>query len=201
MIPARTKEPLAQPFAIHELELALSLNDSLPFRGTLVSVVTDSEVVPEAIEITPPRLEEPEWFMCKCNETGDVVVALLGITASEIGKPSGQHLIAWRTPLRPFASSLLKAFRRSAPAPSPVFLCDELRSSLAVCLGRHLECSGCPNERRGARRVLPSVDPGATLPGSPRSLVRPRQAPDKPTRGRSRAALRYRQGEPLPPSA
>jgi hypothetical protein len=74
---AKAKGPFAQPFAIHELELALALNDSLPFRGTIVTVVTDNEVVPESIEITPARLDEPEWFMCKCGVTGDIVLGAL----------------------------------------------------------------------------------------------------------------------------
>lgn len=77
MVPATTKRPFAQPFAVHELELALALKDGLPFRGTLVKVVTDNEVVPESIEITPPRLDEPEWLICKCGESGDIVVGTL----------------------------------------------------------------------------------------------------------------------------
>ena len=60
-------EPLYQPFTIQELELALALSDRL-FRGTRVSVVTDHEMVPEAIAVTPPRVNAPQWFICKCGE-------------------------------------------------------------------------------------------------------------------------------------
>ena len=66
-------EPLYQPFTIQELELALALSDRL-FRGTRVSVVTDHEVVPEAIAVTPPRVNAPQWFICKCNK-GRILVA------------------------------------------------------------------------------------------------------------------------------
>src|SRR5689334_108997 len=68
-MPNRSEEaPLGQPFAIREFQMALALSSSLPFQGTRVAVVTDNEVVPEAIEVTAPRLRDPGWFVCKSNE-------------------------------------------------------------------------------------------------------------------------------------
>jgi hypothetical protein len=70
-----TEEPIrGQPFGVDELELALSVMERLPVLGSRAAVKTYHETYPELIEVTPPRSDEPRFFIWKRLNDGRIVV-------------------------------------------------------------------------------------------------------------------------------
>jgi hypothetical protein len=71
------EQTLGQPFEVEELEATRAIVDALPFEDTSWTIATDHEVLPEVVQITPPRWFEPWWALWKSVD-GRIIVEAAG---------------------------------------------------------------------------------------------------------------------------